>query len=489
RYLTVMGRLEPGASLETAEAELNAVARRLDEEYPESNEGWRVRLVSAQEQVVGRAGAVLVVVLIAVGFVLLLACANVANLLLGRAAVREGEMAVRTALGASRGRLRSQLVAESVVLGLLAGALGALIAYAAVRGFIALEPQAIPRASEVSVDARVLAFTFLASLCTGVFFGLVPAARALTADPSIALREGGRSVGGQRKERARRVLIISQVAGALVLLVGAGLALRSLVRLRAIDPGYATENVTVARVDLDGPNYRGAEPKVRYFEQLRERIAAIPGVASAAVTSTLPLTPAGIDFNLPYHAEGEPLVPEEQALQDDYRIIGPGYLETMGIELLRGRDFNGFDRADSKRVMIVNRAFAEQHWPGEDPIGKLVRLYYTHNWDYEVVGMVDDTRHNSLSVPGRLQMFVPLPQAEVLFGYMTIAVRTRGDITGLEARIRAEAIALDPNEPLYNFETIEQLLGNATARERLAAIVFGAFAVLAIVLSAAGIYG
>ena len=489
RYLTVLGRLVPDVTMEQATTELNLLAQRLEAEHPESNSGWGVRLVDAQEQIVGQAGTLLVVVLVAVGFVLLLACANVANLLLGRATVREGELALRSALGASRGRLRAQLVAESVVLGLAAGVIGAGIAYAAVRGFITLEPDAIPRATEIAVNARVLGFAFLAALATGVFFGLVPAARALANDPSTALREGGRSVGGRRKERARRLLIVSEVALALVLLVGAGLSLRTLAGLRALDPGYATENVLAARVALGGANYRGTEPKVRYFEQIQERIAAIPGVIAVGVTSTLPLTPSGTDFDLPYRAEGMPLLPEAELHQADYRIISPGYLETVGITVLRGRDFNTFDRTDSKPVMIVNRTFAEQHWPGDDPIGKRVTLYYVQDRDYEVVGVVGDTRHRSLSVPAAAQMFVPLPQAEVLFGYMTIAVRTRGDAALHEPRIREAGLSVDPTEPLYDIETIEQLLGDATARERLAAMVFGAFAILAIVLSAAGIYG
>jgi predicted permease len=490
RYMTVLGRLRQGVTIAEASAEMDAIAVRLEQQYPESNTGWRVRLVDAREQVVGDARTVLLLVLAAVGFVLLLACVNVANLLLGRATARGGELAVRAALGASRGRLRAQLVAESVVLGSVAGVIGVGIAYAALRAFLLLEPEAVPRAAEVGIDGRILVFAFFASLATGIFFGLVPAARALGDDLSATLREGsGRTIGGRAKEKARRLLIVSEVALALVLVVGAGLALRSLARLRALDPGYQTEHVLAARVSLGGSRYQPREPKLQYFETLVERIGQLPGVGSAAITSTLPLDPAGIDFDLGYHAEGHPVVGEERAEQVAYRIVSPGLIEALGIELLRGRDFNSFDRPASTPVLLVNRAFAERHWPGQDAIGKRVLLYYVQNREYEVVGLVDDTRHRSLASPPAEQVFVPLSQAEVLFGYMTVVVRTRGEAPGLEEQIREVAIEMDATEPLYDLQTLETLRGRATARERLAAIVFAAFALLAIVLSAAGIYG
>jgi putative ABC transport system permease protein len=490
RYLSVLGRLRPDVTIAEATAEMNAIAARLETQYPEFNTGWGVRLVDAQEEVVGEARTVLYMVLAAVGFVLLLACVNVANLLLSRATTRTGELAIRAALGASRGRLRSQLVSESIVLSLAAGVLGVGIAHAALRAFLAMEPEAIPRAAEIAVDTRILGFAFLASVLTGLFFGLVPAARALAGDLSATLREGaGRAIGGRNNERARRLLIVSEVALALVLVAGAGLALRSLARLRALDPGYETENILAGRVSLSGTNYQGNAPKARYFERLVEEIRALPGVVSAGVTSTLPLDPAGIDFDLGYHAEGHPVVGEAHAPQVGYRIISPGLIETMGIALVRGRDFNAFDRAETTPVLLVNRSFAERHWPGEDPIGKKVLVYYVQNRPYEVVGIVEDTRYSALTAPPEEQMFVALSQAEVLFGYMSLAVRTRGAAGALDDRIRDVALGLDATEPLYDLLTIETLRGRATARERLAAIVFGAFAILALVLSAAGIYG
>jgi predicted permease len=497
RYLSVIARLRPGVTETGAEAEMQAIGDRLRVQYPEANHGFTPYLVSVQDQLVGRAGAALVIVFAAVGFVLLLACTNVANLVLGRSAAREAEIAVRASLGAGRGRLRMQFLTENALLGVLGGILGIAIAWGGVGLFLQLAPSALPRIEEVSVDGRVLAFALGTAVMTGLLLGLAPAARAAGARLTDVLREGGlRGTGSRKSELTRRILVISEVALSLVLLIGAGLAVRSLMRLRSVDPGFATQQVYVARVNLGGPAYGAGRPlpesnalKVNYFRDLLERLHAIPGVRSAGVTSTLPLTPAGIDFNLAYHAEGHPLLPEGQAPQTDYRIASPGYFEAMDIPLVRGRTFNDFDRDGSQRVVMLNESLAERLWPGENPIGKRITIYYVNNVDWEVVGMVGDTRHQSLSAAPPAQMFVPLAQAEVLFGYMTVVVRTQGNIAGLVDRMRDAATAIDPNEPLYDFATIETLLAEATELDRVAAFVFGLFAVLALVLSAAGIYG
>jgi len=488
RFLQVVGRLAPGVSKEQANADLNAIAERLESLYPESNEGWRVALVHAHEELVGDTRAVLLIVFAAVGFVLLLACVNVANLLLGRSIAREGELAVRAALGASRGRLRGQLVAESLVLALLGGGLGIALAYAGVRAFLSLEPQALPRADEIVVDLRVLGFALIASAVTGVLFGLIPSARAARFAVGSEWRQGGRSVGSRRSESIRRVLIVAEVALALLLLAGAGLAIRSLQKLRSVDPGYDTRAILAARVSLDQPSYPRHDDRRRYFEHLLERLETVPGVARAGVTSTLPLT-HGIDFDLPYRGEGQPEVSEARAPQADYRVISPGYLEAMGMRVVRGRGFSPLDRAGSPRVLLINETFANQLWPGEDPIGKQITIYYVENQPWQVIGVVGDTRHKGLGAEPTAQMFVPLAQAEVVFGFMTVVVRKSSDAAAVERGIREAAVALDANEPLYMFETIEGLVSETTASDRLAALVFILFAVLAIALSAAGIYG
>jgi len=266
-------------------------------------------------------------------------------------------------------------------------------------------------------------------------------------------------------------------------------------RLLAVDPGYATRDVIAGHVSLDGPRYVGNAPKARYLDALVRRLAEIPDVRAVGVTTTLPLTRSGIDFDLPYHAEGQPDVGAERAPHADYRMISPGYAEAMGLRLRDGRLFDAFDRGESagagggRRVMLVNEAFARRAWPNARAVGKHVRLYYFQNADWEVVGVVGDTRHAELTLPPRPQVFVPVAQGELLFGYMTIVARTRPRAAGVERAMRAAAATIDATEPLYDMHTIEELRAEATARDRATAIVLGGFAVLAVVLAAAGIYG
>lgn len=507
RYLWVIARLAPGVTLPQTQQEMDGIAAELAQTHPEANAGWGVRLVPARDHLVRDVRTVLLLVLAAVAFVLLIACANVANLVLGRATTRQQEVAVRAALGAGRTRLHMQMLTESIMLALVGGLVGVGLAWSGVRAFTGAAPGLLPRVDEVAVDARVLAFALGISVLTGLLFGLVPTLRVGRTSAAGVLRESGRGgVGTRGSDRVRRVLIVGQVALALLLLVGAGLTLRSVRSLLAVDPGYTTQNVITARISLDEPRYRGNGPKVDYFDQLLQRMRAVPGVAQAGVTSTLPLTIDGIDFDLPYHAEGHPDVGEENSMEVDYRIITPGYLDAMGIPLLAGRDFTDADRvagpprtdgdippgaatAGGHKVVLVNETFARQHWPGESPIGKRIRLYYVRNDQWEIVGVVGDTRHQGLSAPPRPQVFVPLGQAEVLFGYMTVVVRSTGSGPAIVQRLREAAVELDANEPIYGIQTIEALRAGATARDRMAAAVFTAFALLAIALSAAGIYG
>jgi predicted permease len=496
RYLTVLGRPRPGVTIAQADQELESIAATLAERYPLDNEGWTTKLVAARDVIIRDVQPVLLLVLAAVGFVLLIACANVANLLLGRGAAREPELALRAALGAGRGRLHLQMLTESMVLALAGGAAGVLIAFVGVPALVRAMPDALPRTEEITANARVLGFTVVVSLVTGLLFGLAPSLRAGRLGAAGVLRESGRGgSGGRRGSDMRRALIVGEVALALLLLVGAGLTLHSVQRLLSVKPGYVTEDLIAARVSLDGERYEGNAPKLRYLGELVTRIAALPDVQHSAVTSTLPLTPAGIDFDLGYWAEGHPDLGPQNAPTVDFRIISPGYLATMGIPLLAGRDFTNFDRlsetpeASGLRVMLVNQEFARQHWPGEEAVGKQVRLHYVRNDPWEVVGVVGDTRHASLASPPRPQVFVPVAQTELLFGYMTVVVRTSPGATGIERRMTEAAIALDPTEPLYQVERIETLRLAATARDRLAAIVLGIFALLALTLSAAGIYG
>ena len=505
RYLGVIGRLRSGVRLAQAEQEMAGIAASLARTYPIDDSGWTTKIEPLRDSIVGSVRRVLVLVLGAVGLVLALACATVANLTLGRAIAREPEIALRSALGAGRGRLHVQLITESLVVALIGGMLGALAAWGGLRAFVGLAPTTIPRLAEVTLDARVLAFTLGVAAITGVLCGLAPSVRVTGVGTATLLREAGRGgAGSRRSEAVRRVLVVSQMALAVLLLVGAGLMLRSVSRILAVNPGYATEGVVAGRVTLDGERYRGNRAKVLYLRELTRRIAAMPGVRQVGVTTTLPLTPAGIDFDLAYHAEGHPVLAPNQTPEVDFRVISPGYLEAMGIRLLEGRAFTERDRIErasdgptatpnadvrSPKAMLVNETFARQNWPGRSAVGKHVGLFYFESDPWEVVGVIADTRHAALVSPPQAQVFVPVEQTELLFGFLTIVVRTAPGASGVAQGMRAAALAVDPSEPLYGIDTIEGLRSEATARSRMTALLFSAFALVAVVLAAAGIYG
>ena len=505
RYISVIGRLRSHVGRAQAEEDMASVAASLARTYPIDNNGWTTKLVPLRDSAVGSVEHVLLLVLGAAGLVLALACATVANLTLGRAIAREPEIALRAALGAGGGRLHAQLLTESLMVALFGGTLGILAAWAALRGFVALAPATLPRLDEVALDARVLGFTLGVSIIVGILCGLLPALRVTGVGTAALLRDAGRGgVGSRRSDTVRRALVVGQMALAVLLLVGAGLMLRSVMRVLAVDPGYATQRVVAAHVTLDGQRYHGNGTKVRYLHDLTERVARLPGVRHVGVTTTIPLTPAGVDFQLGYRAEGQAVLPPNQAPKVDFRVISPGYLDAMGIRLLEGRPFTAQDRivrasdttngapsveVRSPKVMLVNETFARQNWPGQKAVGKRVNLFYFESDPWEVVGVVADTRHTALVSAPKPQVFVPVEQTELLFGYLTIVARTAPGATGIAAGMRAAALTVDPSEPLYDINTIEALRSDATARERMTALLFSAFALVAVVLAAAGIYG
>lgn len=490
RYLSVIGRLAPDVSLEQAEADLDQIAARLEELHPESNTGWRTSLIPARDQVIGDSGPLLLMVLAAVGFVLLIACVNVANLLLGRAASRTRELDIRTALGAGRGRIVGQLITESVLLATAGGLIGALLAQQMVRMFLRLEPGAVPRLEEVTLDLRVLVFVCAISLLTAVVFGLVPALSAArgTGSSSLGQRGSRGSVAGPGSGHLRKALVAGEIAMSLVLLVAAGLFLKSFFELRGVDPGFDRAGVLVAKMDLNNERYGSNDDRAQYFLDLMEAVEAVPGVQQAAVTSTLPMDPTGTDFDLAYHAEGHPWVGEGEASQTDYRIVSTGYLETLSIPLLAGRDFTDFDRRDGPPVLLVNESFVRANWPGEDPIGKTVTIFYVEDTEWEVVGVIGDTHHQGLSQPARAQMFVPMAQAQYLFGYMTVVIKA---IPGMDVAtaVRQAAVDVDPNEPLWDLGSLSGLMRQSIARDRFVTTAFGLFGILALLMATAGIYG
>lgn len=490
RYLGMIGRLAPGVTRDSAEAELNAVAARLELEYPATNRDHGVVVVPVREEIVGETAELLKVVLGAVSLLLLLAAVNVSNMLLGRAAARGPEYGVRSALGASAQRIRHQLLIESLVLGGAASLLGVTVAYAGVAALLRLEPEALPRAAEISLDYRVLGFAVLLSIGASVAAGLAPGLRAARTGPAPMLRGAGRGAAGAGSGR-RRALVVAELALALVLLAGGGLLLRTFVALRAVDPGYTVENVLTAHVSLNGSPYRTSGSRVEYVGALLDRVRSLPGVAAAGITTTIPLSPAGIDFGLPYRREGDPPLPEDQLPEASYRIISPGYVDAMGMRLLRGRDLSSADRAGAPPVVLINRAFAERLWPGEDALGRRVIVHYVADEGvaWEVVGVVEDTRHQGLAAPAQPQFFVPAGQAEFMFGYLTLVIRTHGAPAAVTDAVHEAALEVEPTEPLYDYATMADLRAGAVARERLAASIVGIFAILALVLAATGVYG
>ncbi len=489
RNLRVIGRLAAGVTPAAAKSDLDVLQRRIAESFPEANEGWSVLVVPVMDEVVGAGTRTVFLLLLgAVAFVLLIVSANVANLLLGRSSARRTEMSVRAALGASRRRMVSQLLTESLVLGLAGALLGVGIAWAGVRLLVSFDPRGLPRLEEVSVEGTSLLFALGVSLLTALVFGMAPAMHAVRSSVARALKGGSRGRGAG-SERTRSALVMAEVAVSLVLLVGAGLLLRSLAALGSVEPGFDTEGVTVARVSLGSADYPQNEDRVVYFEDMLRRLREIPGVRAAGLTSTLPMDPAGIDFDLPYLAEGHPARSEGELPQTDYRIASPGYFEAVGMDVVRGRTFTDLDRAETRRVLVINEVFADQLWPGEDPLGKTVTIYYVENTPWEVVGVVADTRHRGLGVDAPAQMFVPMAQAEMLFTYMHFAVQSVGPVAPVVEAMRRAGVEVDSKYPLYALSTLEAKVAATTQRDRFVATLLGAFALLALTLAAVGIHG
>ena len=490
-YISVLARLKPGVTIEQARSEMEALARRQQEQYQEANTGIGVKLISYKEQVVGNTRPILLLLLGAVGFVLLIACANVANLLLARAAGRRKEMAVRSALGAGRRRVVRQLLTESVLLALVGGGLGLLLALWGINLLVALQPANIPRLAELRVDRGVLMFASALSLLTGVAFGLAPALRATKLDLNDALKEGGKGAdAGGGRQRLRSILIVSEIALSLVLLIGAGLMIKSFWRLNQVEPGFNAENTLTMVVSL--PTTRYAEPgrQVAFFRQAVERVGNLPGVDAAGVTTNIPLFGGN---STGFNVEGDPPYAPGQRPLVEYRSVSPGYFRAMGIPLLRGRTFNEQDGGDAPGVVIINETLARRHFPGEDPLGKRLGFSGPTDWR-EIVGVVRDTRNYGLDEEVKPEAYMPYTQSAP--GYlagsisgMILVARTASDPQGMSAAIKREVQGLDGNLPVYNIKTMEQHLAESTAQRRFNMLLLSAFAGVAVLLAVFGLYG
>ncbi len=487
-YMNVISRLKPGVSKEQAQAEMTSISARLEQQYPDKDLHKSSRVEPALEALVGDIRPALLILLGAVGCVLLIACANVANLLLARAMTRHKEMAIRSALGASRMRVVRQLLTESVLLSLAGGALGLVLAVWWSDLLVALGKQNIPRALQVGLDWRVLAFTLLVSVLTGVIFGLVPALHSSKTELTESLKEGGRGSGeGARRNRIRGVLVVSELAIAVVLLVGAGLLIQSLWRLRQVSPGFESQNLLTFVVGIPEVKYP-TEKQDQFYRELVARLQSLPGVRSAGAVIPLPLS--NDLFRISFETEGRPVAKGDQP-SADFFLISDDYFKTLGVPVLKGREFTQRDGEKAPGVVIVNQAFVQKFFPNEDPIGKRIKPGIATgenkpDWR-EIVGVVADVRNRNLSSELRPGYFVP--QAQVPFNQMTMVVRTTNDPHTLITAVQNEVHAMDKEVPVFNIKTMDEYIAATVAAPRFNATLLVIFAAVALVLTIVGLYG
>jgi predicted permease len=482
--LALIGRLKPGVSPPQGETELRAIQQGL----PLGTIGFTTNVVPLHKQMVGTIRKTLFVLLATVAFVLLIACANIANLLLARATSRQKEIAIRAALGAGRRRIIGQLLTESLLLSITGGAIGLLLAVWGNSLLVSLIPREVPRINDVSVDARILLFTLAISILTGLIFGLVPALQASRFDLNRSLKEGVRgTTSGAGQNRLRSLLVVSEVAMALVLLIGAGLLMKSFVRLLEVKPGFNPANVLTFQVQL--PNlppsrYERNEEQTAFFQQLMTRIQALPGVENAGGVLSLPLSGASESTDL--FVEGQESTPDGLRPEADYTTVTPDYFATLQIPLLQGRQFNAQDKRDAPFVIVINDTLAARLWPGQAPIGKRIRVGFEEKYR-EVVGVVGSIKQTALDAEERPAMYLPHLQSPN--PGLTVLVRTRGEPLSMAAAVRQEVRAIDKDVPVTKVQTMEKVLGASVAQPRFSMLVVGLFAALALLLSAVGIYG
>ncbi|HKQ92034.1 MAG TPA: ABC transporter permease [Blastocatellia bacterium] len=485
--LGAIARLKPGATIEQAQSEMSLIARRLAEQYPASNEGLDVRVTGLRDHLVKDYRRGLWILLGAVGAVLLIACANVANLLLARAAARRREMAIRAALGAGRFRIVRQMLCESLLLGVLGGAVGMALAWLGLNLLLAALPAELPFWMKFNVDGRVLGFTLAVSLLTSLACGAAPSWNAARIDLIETLKDGGRGAAGGSRQHLRRLLVTAQVALALILLAGAGLLMRSFLRLQQVRLGFNPDNVLTLRVTVTGSGYRGGSAS--FFHQLVERVNALPGVEVASAIIPLPLSGIGESWDERLTVEGQPALPFGQApIINDGRIT-PHYFRTMEIPLLAGRAFNDADTRDTPRVAIVDERLAREYWPSESPLGKRIRFGPPENnapW-HTIVGVVGTVQHERLDAAMRKMVYVPNLQNPV--GFQTLVVRSNLPRESLIPAVKNVVKEMDPNLPITHVETMREVIAESVWQPRLYATLFAVFSVVALTLAAVGIYG
>jgi putative ABC transport system permease protein len=483
-YINVIGRLKPGVTLEQAQSEMDVIASQFAKQYPDSNKGWGVKVFRLTDYAVRDVRIVLWTLLGAVGCVLLIACANVANLLLARATGRMREISIRAALGAGRGRIVRQLLTESVVLALLGGALGMLIAKWGLDALLAFAPANLPRAKELGIDGGALGFTVGLSVLTGLVFGVAPAWLATGHNLNETLKEGSRGSTESGRRWFRSGLVVAEVALSLLLLTGAGLLVRSFLKLSAVSPGFEPANATVVSLSLPDRKYDSPEKQQLFAEQLLANLRTLPGVTAVGVTHTLPLVG---DWVLGFTIDGHPPVAPSDQPNTNYYAVSPDYFKAMGIRLMRGRLFTAQDGAKAPRVALINETLARQHFPNEDPIGKRINITNGPDTWREIVGIVSDVKQYGVDKETTNQSYEPYAQKS--YGSLTAIIRTTGDARALYKSVRAEVFAVDKDQPVSSIRPLEVILADTMSRQRFVMLLLTVFSLVALVIAAVGIYG
>ncbi len=484
-YLAALGRLKPGVTAAQAQSEMAALQLLLAEQYPDENKGWGVRIVSLQADMAGNVRTALLVLLGAVGFVFLIACANVASLQLARAASRRKEIAIRVALGAGRQRLLRQFLTESVLLGIIGGSVGLLLAYETLQGLIAWLPADLPRVSEIHVDATVLTFGLVLSVVSGVIFGLAPAWHGTEAHLAEAL-EGARGAGeGRTSHRARNIFVVAETALAIVLLIGAGLLIRSFARLQQVNVGFNPAQLLTAQVGLPRTQYAKPEQWISFYHQTLERMNPLPGAQEAAVAVPLPLSDSYI--NLAFAIEGHPPRSRGEAPTADFVAISPNYFRVMQVPLLRGREFSDADSESGPKVCAISSSLALQLFPSENALGQRILIGYPESSAREIVGIVGDVKDSDLSARQSAQVYVPFVQNP--FWAADIVVRAHGNPSALSGALREQIRAIDPALPVAEVRTMPEVISNSVAQPRFRTTLLSLFGGAALLLAAIGIYG
>jgi putative ABC transport system permease protein len=494
-YLIPLGKLKSGVSLPQAQAEMDAIARNIEQAHPKSNKGWGVFVELVQEAIVAGQRQIFWVLFGAVGFVLLIACVNVANLLLAKAAVRQSELAVRASLGAGRLRLVAQLLTESVLLAIFGGALGLLLAFWLVKILHALIPPArLAGFAEISIDWRVLVFTLALSIFTGLLFGLVPAWRVTRFNLNELLKEGWRgSTSSSRHARFQGLLVVGETALSLVLLVCAGLMIRSMMAMQDVDPGFRPDHVLTMRLSMPDARYRGAQAVRMFYRQVLEQAGSIPGVKNTSISLTLPLQ--GSSLGMPFQIASHPQVPVSEAPGAPYKLVSHGYFATMGISLKKGRFFNERDNENGPPVSIVNETFVKQYLPEEEPLGQriVVEELITGKRElgppipWEIVGVIKDVKFGGLNSSGVPVIYVPMLQSPWPGG--VLGLRTAVEPMSVAKTVQGMLAKLDPDMPVTGIQTMEQVVIDSMTQARVQIWFFGSFAAVALALASLGIYG